>query len=143
MEEGENLALEYDPKCAWALRNPQLFPVEINKAELAALLRVPGIGVRGANKIIQARKYTKLSFEDLIKMRISLKRAKHFITCNGKYLGAKDENRIKGLLIAAENGENAVQTDIFSLLEQPFPVPERKILLSDVSNAKMAISGEL
>ena len=143
VEEGENLPLEYDPKCAWALRNPHLFPVEINRADLSALLCVPGIGVRGANKILQARRYTKLSFEDLIKMRISLKRAKHFITCNGKYLGAKDESRIKGLLIAAENGENAVQTDMFSLLEKPFTVPERKILLSSAANARMALSGEL
>ncbi len=143
VNEGENLPLEYDPKCAWALRNMHLFPVEINHADLAALLRVPGIGVRGANKIIQARRYTKLSFEDLIKMRISLKRAKHFITCNGKYLGAKDENRVKGLLIAAENGENAVQTDMFSLLPTASVISEKKIMLSDAQNARLALTGEL
>lgn len=143
VNEGENLPLEYDPKCAWALRNMHLFPVEINRADLAALLRVPGIGVRGANKIIQARRYTKLSFEDLIKMRISLKRAKHFITCNGKYLGAKDESRVKGLLIAAENAENAVQTDMFSLLPTASVISEKKIMLSDAQNARLALTGEL
>lgn len=143
VNEGENLPLEYDPKCAWALRNMHLFPVEINRADLAALLRVPGIGVRGANKIIQARRYTKLSFEDLIKMRISLKRAKHFITCNGKYLGAKDESRVKGLLIAAENGENAQQTDMFSLLPTASVISEKKIILSDAQNARLALTGEL
>ena len=141
VDEGENLSLEYDPKCAWALKNMHLFPVEINRADLTELLRVPGIGVRSAHKIIQARRYTKLGFEDLVKMRISLKRAKHFITCNGKYLGAKDENHVKGLLIAAENGENAVQTDMFSML--PTIVSEQKIMLSDAQNARLALTGEL
>ena len=70
--EGENLPEEYDPKCAWALKNMQYFPVEINSAPLEALLRVPGIGTLGAYKIIKARKYTPLGFEDLAKMRIVL-----------------------------------------------------------------------
>lgn len=141
VNEEENLPLEYDPKCAWALRHAELFPVEINRADLSELLRVPGIGVRGANKIIQARRYTKLDFEDLLKMRISLKRAKHFITCGGKYVGSKSENRIRGLLIAAENQDTAVQTDMFSLL--PAPVSEQKIQLSDARNARLALTGEL
>lgn len=72
---GENLPAEYDPKCAWALRNMQYFPVEINRASVEQLLRVPGIGAKGAYKIVTARKYAKLTFEDLKKMRIVLKRA--------------------------------------------------------------------
>ena len=84
----ENLPEEYDPKCAWALKNMHLFPVEINSAPLEMLLRVPGIGNLGAYKILKARKFSSLGFEDLTKMRIVLKRAKHFITCNGKFFGS-------------------------------------------------------
>ncbi len=143
VSEGENLALEFDPKCAWALKNLHLFPVEINRAPLESLLRVPGIGVRNAHKILQARQYTKLAFEDLVKMRIALKRAKHFITCNGKFYGAKNECAVKGFLVAAENGENASQVDMFSLLPDCVRVDERKIRLSDTLNAKKALTGEL
>ena len=102
VDEGENLSMEFDPKCAWALRNMHLFPVEINRAPLEMLLRVPGIGAKNAQKIMQARRYTKLSFEDLTKMRVALKRAKHFITCGGKFFGEKNEHAVRGLLAAAE-----------------------------------------
>ena len=64
-----------------------LFPVEINRAPLEMLLRVPGIGTMGAYRIVQARKFAALGFEDLARMRIVLKRAKHFITCRGKFCG--------------------------------------------------------
>ena len=96
-----------------------LFPVEINRAPLEMLLRVPGIGAKNAHKILQARKYTKLTFEDLLKMRIALKRAKHFITCGGKYLGAAHETQVRGLLTAIETQESAEQLDIFSMLSTP------------------------
>jgi putative DNA modification/repair radical SAM protein len=119
VNEGENLAMEFDPKCAWALRNMHLFPVEISRAPLETLLRVPGIGAKNAYKIIEARKYTKLSFEDLIKMRVALKRAKHFITCDGKFFGEKKEGRIRGLLMAAETQESAEQLNLFGMLSNP------------------------
>ncbi len=112
--EGENLPLEYDPKCAWALRNMQLFPVEINRAPLETLLRVPGIGGRSAYKIIEARKYCTLTFEHLKKMRVVLKRARHFVTCGGKFLGAKNELAVKGYLTAGESNRNAEQLSLFS-----------------------------
>ncbi len=143
LPEEENLALDFDPKCAWALKNLHLFPVEINRAPLESLLRVPGIGVRGAHKILQARRYTKLTFSDLVKMKISLKRAKHFITCDGKYCGEKNEYAVKGLLVAAENQDSATQVDMFSLLPEPQLIPERKIRLSDRANATKALTGEL
>lgn len=73
-----------DPKCDWAIRHLELFPIEINSAPYNMLLRIPGIGVRSVQKIMRARRMTKLSFDDLKKMRISLKRAKYFITCMGK-----------------------------------------------------------
>lgn len=73
-----------DPKCGWALRHPELFPVEINRADEPTLLRVPGIGVTGAKRILAARRYGAVTFEGLKKMGIVLKRAKYFILCSGK-----------------------------------------------------------
>jgi len=80
----ENLSLDMDPKCHWALQNLEQFPVEVNRADYLTLLRVPGIGQRSAEKIVAARRVGTLSFEDLRKMRVVLKRAKYFILCNGK-----------------------------------------------------------
>jgi len=72
-----------DPKCDWALRHPEQFPVEINRADYYTLLRVPGIGVRSARRIVQARKNGRLDFNDLKKIGVVLKRALYFITCGG------------------------------------------------------------
>lgn len=80
-----NLDEELDPKMVWALNNMQYFPMEINKVSLEELIRIPGIGVRGASKIINARRFKKLSFSDLKQLKISTKKAKYFIVCNGKY----------------------------------------------------------
>ncbi len=112
--ENENLPLDLDPKCAWALRNMQYFPVEVNRAPLEVLLRVPGIGGRSAQKILEARKYTKLNFEHLKKMRVVLKRARHFITANGKFYGAETVTAVRGALTAGEQMQNAVQLSLFS-----------------------------
>lgn len=109
----ENLPLEFDPKCAWALRNMHLFPVEVNRAPLETLLRVPGIGARSAQKILSARRYTSLTFEHLKKMRVVLKRARHFITAGGKFYGAKNELSVRGLLAAGEAQSNATQLSLF------------------------------
>ncbi len=79
-----NLAM--DPKCDWALRHLELFPIEISIASYGELLRVPGIGNKSALRIIQARKYGSLTFESIKKMGVVLKRAQYFITCNGKML---------------------------------------------------------
>ena len=110
--EGENLPMDLDPKCAWALRNPQFFPVEINRAPLEALLRVPGIGAKSAYKITEARRFAALGFEDLGRMRVVLKRARHFITCKGKYYGAKNDSAVRGLLAAP--AERAEPLSLFS-----------------------------
>ena len=74
-----------DPKCEWALRHIDNFPVEINTADYFTLLRVPGIGVISAKKIIRARRNFLLGFHELKKLGIVMKRAKYFITCKGKY----------------------------------------------------------
>ena len=84
--------LALDPKCDWALRNIHLFPVEINKADYNMLLRVPGIGVKSALRIVSARKFSSIDFEDLKKLGIVLKRAQYFITCKGKHFGIKSMN---------------------------------------------------
>ena len=77
------LDLEVDPKLAWALRHMDLFPVEVNDAPLELLLRVPGIGPVGARRIVAARAGQILRLDDLKRLRITLKRARHFLTCNG------------------------------------------------------------
>ncbi len=112
--ENENLSSEYDPKCAWALRNMQLFPVEINSAPLEMLLRVPGIGAKSAYKIVEARKFSALDYENLAKMRIVLKRAKHFITCKGKFYGADGFARVQTALLIDGSHEVSEQLLMFS-----------------------------
>jgi putative DNA modification/repair radical SAM protein len=75
-----------DPKCMWALRHLERFPLEVNKASYEELLRVPGIGVTGAKKIVRARRARRLDFDALRRLRIVLKRAAWFITASGKYM---------------------------------------------------------
>lgn len=75
-----------DPKCDWAVRHLNVFPVEINKAMPDVLLRVPGIGPTSVKRILQARKYGSINFQMLKKMGVVLKRAQYFITCSGKML---------------------------------------------------------
>lgn len=85
--ENDNFDLNFDPKTHWALSNLNDFPIEINKASYEKLLRIPGIGVTSAKKILKIRRVHNLTFDDLRKLRVVLKRAKYFITCNGKYHG--------------------------------------------------------
>ena len=75
-----------DPKCSWALRHMEFFPVEVNRADYEALLRVPGIGVISARRILTARRCGSLDFRGLKKLGVVLKRAQYFITCGGKML---------------------------------------------------------
>lgn len=86
-EERPNFDLRIDPKCNWALQHLDIFPVEVNTASYDALLRVPGFGPKGVEKIMRARKYGSVNFEMLKKMHVVLKRAQYFITCNGKMMG--------------------------------------------------------
>lgn len=82
--EHENFSNIIDPKCEWALRHLELFPVEINSAPYEMIMRIPGIGIKSALKIVRSRSTRRLTFEDLKKMRISMKRAKYFCTCSGR-----------------------------------------------------------
>ena len=79
-----NFDLQLDPKCVWALNHPERFPVEVNTADYETLLRVPGIGAVSARRIVVVRRWGRLDFDALKKLRVVLKRAQYFITCSGK-----------------------------------------------------------
>ncbi|WP_411689456.1 putative DNA modification/repair radical SAM protein [Acinetobacter pseudolwoffii] len=76
-----NLDLDIDPKLSWALRHPEAFPVDINRADYKMILRVPGIGVRSAKKIVQARRFGQIHIDQLKRMGVAYNRAQHFIRC--------------------------------------------------------------
>ncbi|ENW24167.1 hypothetical protein F925_01866 [Acinetobacter lwoffii NCTC 5866 = CIP 64.10 = NIPH 512] len=76
-----NLDLDIDPKLSWALRHPEAFPVDINRADYKIILRVPGIGVRSAKKIVQARRFGQIHIDQLKRMGVAYNRAQHFIRC--------------------------------------------------------------
>ena len=81
-----NFNVFLDPKCDWALSHLEQFPVEVTRAPYQTLLRVPGIGVKSAQRIVKARRYGALSFGDLKKMGVVRKRALYFITCGGRMM---------------------------------------------------------
>ena len=85
-EKNPNFNLYLDPKCNWALKHLEMFPVEVNRADYEVLLRVPGIGVKSAQRIVKARRMGALDFPDLKKMGVVLKRALYFITCGGRMM---------------------------------------------------------
>lgn len=120
-----------DPKCDWALRHLENFPVEINNADYYTLLRVPGIGVISAKKIIRARRSFMLDFESLQKLGVTLKRAKYFITCKGKYFDKVykfNSNFIETNLVYQER--NQLQNNTFeqlSLFDKLLPTKEDKL----------------
>ncbi|NDV46457.1 putative DNA modification/repair radical SAM protein [Paludibacter sp. 221] len=77
-----NLDLEIDPKLSWALRHPEAFPVDVNKADYAMLLRIPGLGVKSAKLIVSSRRFGRITATTLKKMGVVMKKAQYFITCN-------------------------------------------------------------
>lgn len=97
-----NLDLEIDPKLAWALRHPEVFPVDVNRAEYELLLRVPGIGVKSAKIILVSRRYSRLGSAQLKKIGVVMKKARYFITCNELPMQTINELRpenVRALLI--------------------------------------------
>ena len=100
-ERNPNFNLLIDPKCNWALNHYDFFPVDVNTAPYETLLRVPGLGVRSAQKILKARRMGTLDFSDLKKLGVVLKRAQYFITCRGKAaagIPSSPEAVLRGLL---------------------------------------------
>lgn len=100
-----NLDKDVDPKAGWALRNLHHFPIEVNKAPYETLLRVPGLGVLSAKRIVAARRFGTLDFTALKRIGVVLKRARYFITCNGKYFEKLifEERHLKNKLLFADN----------------------------------------
>lgn len=113
VDANENLDIQFDPKTHWALRHLEHFPIDINKASREILIRIPGIGIRGAQKIIQARAFKSLNFEDLKALKISLKRARYFIIAGKNYERHIPlyEERLKIVLI--NSGQNIIQPTLF------------------------------
>ncbi|EEH98470.1 MULTISPECIES: putative DNA modification/repair radical SAM protein [Clostridium] len=133
-DENDSFDLNFDPKTSWALSNIENFPIEINKASYDTLLRIPGIGVRSARRILITRKVHSLTFEDLKKLGIVLKRAKYFITCKGKYYGdvSFDEEKIRTRLLYMNRpkleNENSEQLNFFDNI---YPKTSNGILLPE------------
>jgi putative DNA modification/repair radical SAM protein len=96
-----NLESDIDPKMAWAFRHPEFFPVEVNKASFEELLRVPGIGLVSAERIMRQRRLAALNVESLKKIGVTMKRARYFITCKGSYAGDRDIRDMDMQLIRA------------------------------------------
>lgn len=102
--------LTLDPKAFWAVQNVANFPIEINRASYEELLRVPGFGPTYAMRIINARKFANLSFDDLTSLKISLKKAKNFILVNGVYRGQKYNTQDDLLeILRIQEGKNITQ----------------------------------
>ncbi|GEP66321.1 putative DNA modification/repair radical SAM protein [Clostridium beijerinckii] len=145
----DNFDLNFDPKTHWALSNLNEFPVEINKVSYEKLLRIPGIGVTSAKKILKIRRVHNLTFDDLRNLRVVLKRAKYFITCNGKYHGdvlfdtIKIKNKLLEQDISKSGSVNPNQISFFdntSFNDVKLPsgiiLPKDNISLSHISSIK-------
>ncbi|MCL2843710.1 MAG: putative DNA modification/repair radical SAM protein [Oscillospiraceae bacterium] len=129
-EQNPNFNPLIDPKCNWALNHYDFFPVEVNTAPYEVLLRIPGVGVKSAQKIIRARRMGSLDFLDLKKMNVVLKRAQYFITCRGKTamgIPTHPDAVLRGLL--SEQGAALAQPDMeqFSLFDNTTSTKEELI----------------
>ena len=118
-KERPNFNEQVDPKCDWALRHLDIYPVEVQRASYDDLLRVPGIGPKSAMRIVNTRRYARLDFDTLKKIGVVLKRAHYFITCNGKmmYNTPIEENYITRQLVddnRKDNWKTKHQNDSYS-----------------------------
>lgn len=130
--EHPDLDLEVDPKISYALRHPQLYPVEVNRADYQTLLRVPGIGVTSARRIVEARRYAALDEMALRRIGVVFKRAKYFITAKGKFFGecTPDNPYLREVLRDRENFSQTslYDTHTFSNSPQSGPKPALALL---------------
>ncbi|MBB5394331.1 putative DNA modification/repair radical SAM protein [Mucilaginibacter sp. AK015] len=109
-----HLDLDIDPKLSWAIRNMQVFPIDINKADLQMILRVPGIGLQSAQKIVAARRFGRLNWDQLKKIGVALNRAKFFITCNSSQFERRDltGSSIKQFILATSQSKFLKNTQV-------------------------------
>ncbi len=143
--ERPNFNVLLDPKCEWAVRHLEYFPVEINRADYQTLLRVPGIGVKSAQRIVRARRSARLDFNDLKRFGVVLKRAVYFITCMGRmqYKIRLEENAITHHLIQddrkklfeMQEKESFTQMSLFDDFHLSVP--------PSIEDRRLSISGEL
>ncbi len=142
-EDRPDFNIYLDPKCDWALRHLEQFPVEINRASYRTLLRVPGIGYKSAERIVKARRTATLDFSDLKKIGVVLKRALYFITCSGRmmYNTRIEENYICSQLMS---DRTQIPKDVrnggyqqISLFDSGFlehaVIPQEQIIAGDIS----------
>ena len=118
-----------DPKCCWALRHLEFFPVEVNRADYEALLRVPGVGVTSAQRILTARRVGPLTFEGLKRLGVVLKRAQYFLTCSGRPmvgLRVREDGLLRHLL-ALEGPQEQSYGQQLSLFDPPAPSLRRAL----------------
>ncbi|HHU33332.1 MAG: putative DNA modification/repair radical SAM protein [Zhaonellaceae bacterium] len=135
-ESQPNFDLELDPKTNWALRNLHLFPVEINRADYETLLRVPGIGVKSAQRIIRARQVRAVTFDNLKKFGVVMKRAQFFITCRGKYGGqiSLENKLLRQYLIAKPKPiQHSSPYEQLSLFNESVPSIPSEVMLSNLT----------
>jgi putative DNA modification/repair radical SAM protein len=112
-----NLDLEIDPKLAWALRHPEAFPVDLNKADISLILRVPGIGVKSANLIVLSRRHGRITSSAIKKMGVVMKKAQYFITCNELAMNTINEvhpEKLRKLLVRKKPDKNQGQLSLFT-----------------------------
>jgi len=117
------LDLEIDPKLAWALRNRHYFPIDVNTAPRELLLRIPGVGSRSVERIVQARRFGALTAENLTQFGVVMKRAKHFLTARGlapAALGELSEQQVRRqILFGGKSVRSALVTQQLDLFGQP------------------------
>ncbi len=140
-EKNPNFNVFLDPKCDWAIRHLEMFPVEVNKADYHTLLRVPGIGVNSARRIIAARKSAVLDFKDLKALGIVLKRAVYFITCNGRMMYPVKLNEdfiTRELLAVKDRLPFGIERDVtyrqLSLFDDVAFQPDEKFLVRQIAH---------
>lgn len=121
-KEHPNLESDIDPKLSWALRNLDQFPIDVNKADMRMLLRVQGLGLKSVNKIIKARRYRKLNWENLKSIGASLNRAKYFIVCDSTTFETKDRTsaQLKSIILSNPSSKfSATLSNQLSLFDNP------------------------
>ena len=114
-DQNPNLDLDIDPKLSYALRHPDKFPVDINRDNYEMILRVPGIGVKSAHKIVSSRIHQRLNAEHLKKIGVVLKRAKYFIACPGLPVPRKDHQMadVRRFILEGEAAQAPPQLSLF------------------------------
>ena len=141
-DEQPNFDPYLDPKCNWALRHPEFFPVEVNAAPLAALLRVPGVGPKSARRIVADRRSQRLGMAELKRIGVVLKRAQYFITCSGRAPALRaPRQEVAAALVdprAFGVGVQQLSLDDFRAVPLPDAAPQLRRLAAAGVDARMA-----